>query len=143
MLSVSEWTRPETMKLMAIPALCCFIVSHRLAAADVPVELQDKLNDSDLVVLSAGDGRSLFGIKGFGGNEILGSDKILVLRMTAKGGEPGLVIKTKGSPKYARYIIRDGSIVVDGDRVRISDLLDAMKIPKEQVAPVFIGKKPN
>lgn len=98
---------------------------------------------SDFVVLSASKGRNLFGIKGLGGDEKLDPKKIMVLRFIAKAPEPGLVIKKRDAFGYSRYVIRNGAITVNRIPIKISDVLDAMKIPKADVAPVFVegGRK--
>lgn len=132
----------NTRLLALVLSVAGVLISSRLAAADIPVELRKEVDDSDLVVLSASQGRSLVGIKGFGGNEVLDRNKILVLRLTAKEGEPGLIIKRKDSPRFTHYYIKNGSIAVNGGKFKISDLLEAMKIPKDQVPSVFIGENP-
>lgn len=132
-----------TTRLLALVlSVAGVLISSCLAAADIPVALRREVGDSDLVVLSASQGRSLVGIKGFGGNEILDRNKILVLRLTAKEGRPGLILKKKGSPRFTRYYIKDGSIAVNGRKFQISDLLEAMRIPRDQVPSIFIGENP-
>ncbi|MFM2243148.1 MAG: hypothetical protein RLZ97_2003 [Verrucomicrobiota bacterium] len=111
---------------------------------ELPAELKQAFNDSDLIYLASPKGDAIVFLKG---KALLASRSAKGVRhamaVTAKTSEPVLFAKRTTQMKFQYFVIRDGEVVSESGRFKIEAVLSYFEVSKRLVPDIFLRSNPR